>query len=144
MEAEKVLGPNLLRKAAGKTVILLLSLVILAAAAYGRDFTVRRSADGYTFDIAIDRNPPVLGLNGLKVEVKDAQGKPVANIPLTVNYYMPPMPGMPPMNYTVRAVPRGSGYGVTMDLIMRGPWNIVIRATVQGKTVRVTVPIDVR
>ena len=144
MEAEKVLGPNLLLKPAVRTVIILLSFVILAPVAHGRDFTVRRNVDGYTFDIAIDRNPPVLGLNGLKVELKDMQGKPVANIPLTVNYYMPPMPGMPPMNYTVNAVPRGNGYSVTMDLIMRGPWNIVIRAAVQGKSLRVTVPIDVR
>jgi hypothetical protein len=144
MEAEKVLGPSLLQKPAGKAVIVFLCLVVFAPTALGRDFTVRRNVDGYTFDIAIDRNPPVLGLNGLKVEVKDAQGKNVVNIPLTVNYYMPPMPGMPPMNYTVNALPRGNGYGVTMDLIMRGPWNIVIRATVQGKLLRITVPIDVR
>jgi hypothetical protein len=126
-------------------IVMILSLVwISTSIAHGRDFMVRRNVDGYTLDIAINRNPPILGPNGLKVEVRDVAGKPVANIPVTVNYYMPPMPGMPPMNYTVKAVPRGAGYTMTMDLIMTGPWNIVIRATVPGKPLRVTVPIDVR
>ncbi len=127
-----------------RTLIVLLSVWICAPAAYGRDFTVRRTVDGYTVDIAINRNPPVLGPNRLKVEVKDSTGRPVAGISVTVNYYMPPMPGMPPMNYTVKAQPQGAAYSVTMDLIMTGPWNIVVRATVPGKPLRVTVPIDVR
>lgn len=128
----------------GKITIALLLVWIFVPMAYGRDFTVRRIVDGYTLDIAINRNPPVSGPNVLKVEVKDPQGKAVTHIPVMVNYYMPPMPGMPPMNYTVKALPQGNGYNVTMDLIMTGPWNIVIRATVPGKSLKVTVPIDVR
>ena len=95
-------------------------------------------------DIAINRNPPIVGPNGLKVEVKDPQGKFAVNLPVTVNYYMPPMPGMPPMNYTVKAEPKGTGYQMTMNLIMTGPWNIVIRVALPNKTLRITVPIDVR
>jgi hypothetical protein len=125
-------------------VIVVVLLGISVPQAQGRDFTVRRKVDGYTLDIAINRNPPILGLNELRIEVKDPQGKPFAQMPVIVNYYMPPMPGMPPMNYTVNAAPRGAGYIVTMDLIMTGPWNIVIKAAVPGKQLRVTVPIDVR
>jgi len=61
-----------------------------------------------------------------------------------VNYSMPPMPGMPPMNYTVRADASGDGYLAVMNLIMRGPWNIVITVRDRAKLGRVIFPIDVR
>jgi hypothetical protein len=112
--------------------------------AYSRDYTMRRQINGYTMDISINRNPPIIGKNIILIEIKDPFGKVLINSNVSVNYYMPPMPGMPPMNYTVQASPRGSGYAATMDLIMTGPWNIVIRANTAGKPLRMTVPIDVR
>jgi hypothetical protein len=126
--------------------VLILSLLILLSfpPAYGRDFAVRRNVDGYTLDVTIDQNPPILGKNDIRVEIRDSLGKYVVDVPVTVNYFMPPMPGMPPMNYTLKASPRGSGYSTTMDLTMKGPWNIVIRANVAGKQLRMTVLIDVR
>jgi hypothetical protein len=139
-----VRGPAVLGKFGLCMMIVAVLLGISVPQVQGRDFTVRRKVDGYTLDIAINRNPPILGLNRLRIEVKDPQGKSPAQMPVTVNYYMPPMPGMPPMNYTVNAAPSGAGYNVTMDLIMTGPWNIVIKAAVPGKQLRVTVPIDVR
>jgi hypothetical protein len=51
---------------------------------------------------------------------------------------------MAPMNYTVQASPKGDGYLVIMDLIMTGPWNIVIKTNVAGKRLAATFPIDVR
>jgi len=127
-----------------KSLMVILLIFLGMSIAYGRDYAVRRKIDGYTVDVSINRNPPILGKNDLRVEIKDSLGKYVLNMPVTVNYYMPPMPGMPPMNYTVQASPRGSGYGVTMDLIMTGPWNIVIKVNTAGKPLRMTVPIDVR
>ncbi len=121
-----------------------LLILVSAVPAYAKDFAVRRNIDGYTLDVAINQNPPILGKNDLRVEIKDSTGTYVVGAPVTVNYFMPPMPGMPPMNYTVKASSRGSGYGATMDLIMKGPWNIVVKATVGGKQLRMTVLIDVR
>lgn len=92
----------------------------------------------------LTRNPPVLGRNDVKVEIKDASGRPVSNAVVSINYFMPPMPGMPPMNYTVPAPLKGSEYTATMDLIMRGPWNIIVKGIVAGKLLRMTVVIDVR
>ena len=112
--------------------------------AFGRDYTIRRKIDGYTVDISINRNPPIIGKNDIRIEIKDPFGKDVINPPVTVNYFMPPMPGMPPMNYTVQASPGSSGYKATMDFIMTGPWNIVVKANTPGKPLRMTVPIDVR
>lgn len=112
--------------------------------ALGKDYAMRRKVDGYTMDISINRNPPIIGKNNMRIEIKDPSGKDVINAPVTVNYFMPPMPGMPPMNYTVQAPSRGSGYEVSMDFIMTGPWNIVIRANTSGKLLRMMIPIDVR
>jgi hypothetical protein len=108
------------------------------------DYRVRKTAEGLTFDIAINRNPPVLGDNEIRIEIKDPQGNPVLDAEVLVNYYMPPMPRMAPMNYTTNAELKGEKYRATMDLIMAGPWNIVTRARVQGKWLRVVFPIDVR
>jgi hypothetical protein len=108
------------------------------------DYRVRKNAEGLSFDIAINRNPPVMGDNEIRIEIKDLQGNPVLDAEVLVNYYMPPMPRMPPMSYTVPAPVKGKEYHATMALIMAGPWNIITRARVQGKWVRVVFPIDVR
>ncbi|HTY23690.1 MAG TPA: FixH family protein [Desulfomonilaceae bacterium] len=124
--------------------ILVLLALICVTLTHARDYAVRRKADAYTVDIAINRNPPVTGKNEIRIEIKDPSGKYIAGVPVSVNYYMPPMPGMPPMNYTVNASPSGDGYSATMDLIMAGPWNIIIKTVVAGKQLKVATPIDVR
>jgi hypothetical protein len=111
---------------------------------WGGDYKVRRAVEEYTLDITLKRNPPIMGKNDIRIEIKDARGQYIINAPVTVNYYMPPMPGMPLMNYTLKATSHGSGYMATMDFIMTGPWNIVVRANTTGKQLRLTVPIDVR
>jgi hypothetical protein len=126
---------------------LMLALVVLftpGEPCEAGDYRVRKNAEGLTFDIAINRNPPVLGDNEIRIEIRDPQGKPVLDAEVLVNYYMPPMPKMAPMNYTVLASLKGKEYRATMDLIMTGPWNIIIRAKTQGKLLRMTFPIDVR
>jgi hypothetical protein len=123
---------------------LFLTIVVTASVSFARDFTARKKIDGYTVDVAINRNPPIVAKNELLVGIKDALGKPVSDLKVMVNYYMPPMPGMAPMNYTVRASPKGDGYLVIMDLIMTGPWNIVVKTSVAGKRLSATFPIDVR
>jgi hypothetical protein len=130
-------------------VILSLAAALLILSAEGRpcdagDYRVRKNVEGFTFDIAIGRNPPVLGDNDIRIEIKTLQGNPVPGAEVLVNYYMPPMPNMPPMNYTIPAPLKGNEYRATMDLIMTGPWNIAIRARLDGKWLRVAFPIDVR
>ena len=117
---------------------------MLVPMAWGGDYKVRRTLEGHTMDVTLKRNPPIMGKNDIRIEIKDSGGQFVINNLVTVNYYMPPMPGMPPMNYTLKAAPNGSGYMATMDFIMTGPWNIVVKTTVAGKQLRLTVPIDVR
>jgi len=108
------------------------------------DYRVRKNINGLTFDIAINRNPPVLGNNEIRIDIRDPLGNPILDAEVLVNYYMPPMPRMAPMNYTISAPLKGEEYRAVMDLIMTGPWNIIARAMIQGKWIRVTFPIDVR
>ena len=126
---------------------LALALLVIPAvqpACEAADYRVRKNAEGLTFDIAINRNPPVLGDNEIRIEIKDPQGNPVLDAEVLVNYYMPPMPNMAPMNYTIPAPLKGKEYRAVMDLIMTGPWNIITRARIQGRWIRVVFPIDVR
>ena len=122
----------------------LVVFLMLAPAGEAGDFRVRKNAEGLAFDISINRNPPVRGDNEIRIEIRDAEGHAVLDAEVLVNYYMPPMPRMAPMNYTVPAPLKGKEYRAVMDLIMTGPWNIVTRARIQGRWVRVVFPIDVR
>ena len=121
-----------------------LLLFVFLETVEARDYRVRKKAGGYTFDIALNRNPPVLGDNDIRIHIKDAQGNPVQDVRVLVTYYMPPMSGMPPMNYTIPTQLKNKAYCATMDLIMTGPWNIVIRLRNQGKWMKIIFPIDVR
>jgi hypothetical protein len=117
---------------------------ILVPYAHGRDFIVKKTIKGYKMTVTLSQNPPILGNNDIRIEIMDSNGKPVTDAIAIVNYFMPPMPGMPPMNYKVKAAPDDTEYNATMDLIMEGPWNINILAKVAGSRLKMTVLIDVR
>ena len=122
-----------------------LLLVFLAASlSEARDFRVRKRVGNFIVDATLDKNPPVLGNCDIRIEIRDGQGAAVTGSRVTVNYYMPPMPGMVPMNYTIQATPRGSSHVASMNFIMTGPWNIVIHFTAGGRSWNITFPIDVR
>lgn len=109
-----------------------------------REYKARKKTADYSVEMSIDRNPPIVDKNILSLEIKDAYGKYVNDAKVLVNYYMPPMPGMPPMNYKTLAKLSGNTYVVVMDLIMSGPWNIVIKISRAGKIETVRFAIDVR
>jgi hypothetical protein len=48
------------------------------------------------------------------------------------------------MNYTVPAGSESDEYTATMDFIMTGPWNIVVKVNDGKNSWRATFPIDVR
>lgn len=127
--------------AAGLLAILLILCLALPADA---DYRVRRKTPNHVVDASINRNPPIMGENTIRIEIRDAGGRTLTGARVSVNYYMPPMPGMVPMNYTIPAAPDGSGYTAKMNFIMTGPWNIVIRVESGGSPWRITFPIDVR
>jgi hypothetical protein len=124
--------------------VMVLALLLTADTSFAREYKARKKTADYTVEMSIDRNPPIVDKNTLSLEIKDTNGKHVTDARVLVNYYMPPMPGMPPMNYKTLAKLSGNTYAVIMDLIMSGPWNIVIKISRAGKIETVRFAIDVR
>lgn len=119
-------------------------ILLVTSVAYARDFKLRKRSGNLTVEIKIDRNPPIVGKNEITLTIKDTGGRNITDAKVIVNYYMPPMPRMPPMNYKTVAQLHGSEYRAVMALIMTGPWNIVVKILRTGKTSSVVFSIDVR
>jgi hypothetical protein len=128
-----------------KKLAFVLLLLIFAADAdllYGRGLETQKRAGDYDVLIRLERYPPVLGDNPIEVEIKEHQGKAVTDAKVLINYYMPPMPRMAPMNYKTAAEPSGEKYKTTMNIIMSGPWVIRVLITRGGKTSLVKMNVD--
>lgn len=128
-----------------KKLIAVAVLVILSAGAvYAKGYEVKKKAGDYEVEVTIDRNPPVVGDNAVSIEIKDKAGQSVKDGKVVVDYSMPAMPGMPPMNYKADAVLKGDVFAATMNLSMAGPWNIVVKITRDGKTSNMRFTIDAK
>jgi len=112
----------------------LFMLCFLAGTGGAASLADSKKAGDYDVGIRMDRNPPILGINNLEVEIRGAGGAAVTDAKVLVNYYMPPMPRMAPMNYRVDAPYRGGKYRVAMNFIMEGPWVIAVKINHLGKT----------
>ena len=110
-----------------------LILLLIPGIAIPKGYELKRKAGEYEAEVKIDRYPPVLGDNKIEIEIKDAGGKSITDAKVLVNYYMPPMPRMAPMNYITDAKLKGEKYKATMNFIMSGPWIIAIKINHAGK-----------
>ena len=118
-------------------------VLLFSQSAAAADYKVRKKAGDYTVTMTIDRNPPIVAKNRLALDIRDKSGQSVTDASVSVNYFMPPMPGMAPMNYTAPAQLRGREYLMTMDLIMAGPWIIIAKISRPGSQVTVRFAISV-
>ncbi len=59
-----------------------------------------------------------------------------------MNYYMPTMPRMVPMNYKTKASPQSEKYEAKMNIIMAGPWYIRIIIRHAGKIATTRFNVD--
>jgi len=108
-------------------------LFLIPGLIYAKTYEVRKKVGDYEAEVRIDRNPPAVGDNNIEIEIRDGAGKPVTDAKVLVNYYMPPMPRMAPMNYKTDAKLKGEKYKATMNLIMSGPWVIAVKINLEGK-----------
>ncbi len=125
-----------------KTAIFTMVFLLLAGIAYAKDYEVNKKVGEYDVEVKIDKNPPVVGDNAITIEIKDESGKYVIDAKVRVDYSMPAMPGMPPMNYKEDAVLSGNSYRAVMNLSMSGPWNIAVKIKKDGKTKTVRFNVD--
>jgi len=109
-----------------KFITFFLIFCLIPGIAFARSYEMKKTGE-YETEVRINRSPPVVGDNRIEIEVKDGQGKPVTDAKVLINYYMPPMPRMAPMNYTTNAKLKGEKYKAIMNFIMSGPWIIAIK-----------------
>lgn len=121
-----------MRKGKENLVLSILILVLATSVAYAKDLEVTRKAGEYDVTVRIDRNPPIVGSNSIEIWIRKA-GNPVTDAKVLINYYMPPMPRMAPMNYKTDAKLKKENYKATMNFIMAGPWYIAIIINREGK-----------
>ncbi len=117
-----------------KIFISILVLFFIAGTAYTKGYEAKKKVGGYEAEVKMDRSPPVVGDNNIEIEIKDAGGNNLTDAKILVNYYMPPMPRMAPMNYTTDAKLKGEKYKAKMNFIMSGPWIIAVKINHAGKT----------
>ena len=72
-----------------------------------RRLEARQAVGDYEVGITINRNPPSVGENPIEIEIKGPGGRRITEAQVLVNYYMPPMPRMAPMNFTTPAGLKG-------------------------------------
>ena len=112
--------------------------------AIAKDFAVTKKAGDYTVVVTIDKNPPTTGDNNLAVAVKDKSGADVTDAKVSVEYSMPAMPGMPPMNYKTNAELAGKQYKTKLNFSMSGSWNVTVKVAQGGKTAQAKFTVDAR
>ena len=127
-----------------KQLLLMLILSLIPFPANAASLELLKRTPEYEVAASINRNPPILGDNNLTLTLKGTDGKKITQANILVNYYMPPMPRMAPMNYITPAALKGDSYGTTLHLIMEGPWIIALKITLNGKTSTVKFNIDAR
>ncbi len=114
-------------------VLSLVLAVLVTLFACSKGYETQKTADDVKITLSVDRYPLVKGDNTLNVKVVDTSGKPVADAAVTVRYFMPPMPGMAPMEYTAQAVSKGDRYAVAANFPMEGGWKTEVSVARQGK-----------
>jgi hypothetical protein len=119
-------------------------MCLAAGMAAAKSYELQKKSGDYTLDIRLDKNPPVVGDNLMELTIKDTDGKAVTDAKVAVNYTMPPMSGMAPMNYKTDAVLKGEKYQATLKFSMSGSWNVEVKISRADKTTPVKFNVDVK
>jgi hypothetical protein len=79
------------------------------------------------------------------VKIADAEGRTINDATVSMRYFMPPMPGMAPMEYKTQAVLKGDGYSLSANIPMEGGWKAEVSVMRGGKpAVTTTFNVDAR
>jgi len=127
-----------------KLAIVLLVLLAITTLAYAKGYELNKQAGPYSVKVMLDKNPPVSGDNTVTVAVKDAAGKAVTDVKVSLNYEMPAMPGMPAMRYTAPTTLQGQVYTGKMNFSMTGAWNVKVNIMSKGGTYSIKFNTDVQ
>lgn len=107
-----------------------------------KSYETKKTVANYEVYLTMEKNPPIIGENPIEIGITDGAGKSVTDARVLVNYYMPPMPRMAPMNYTTEAPLKKQKYRAAMKFIMAGPWYIAVKIHHGGKIMSVKINVD--
>ncbi len=111
-------------------------LIVAAVAAFwgcSKGYEVKKTSGDVNIALSVGAYPLIKGDNTLVVKVTDSAGKPVTDGQVKVRFYMPPMPGMAPMELLVQATAKGSDFVAPVNVAMEGGWKADVTVTRQGK-----------
>lgn len=123
--------------------VLAVFCLFIPGLSHGRNLELKDRAGEYDVEIRLSRNPPVIGKNLIEVQIKDPSGQAIKVTGVVINYYMPPMPRMAPMNYVIQAEADRTKYRATLNFVMAGPWVIAVKISAAGKTRTAKFHLDV-
>ena len=102
-------------------------------------------AGSYSIQVTFDKERPVLGPNRVEVTVTDAASQPVPGAQMKIDYFMPSLPGRPPMmSYSTAAKPVDGTYEATVDLTMKGLWKMIVSITAARQTEKAAFAFEVK
>jgi len=129
-----------------RKVMLAVALFIIAVPLFSEEaYRLSGKAGNYTVTVTLDKARPVEGENRIHVQIADKASRPVRDARVAVEYFMPSLPGKPPMmDYKTTATPAGDAYETTLDLKMPGEWRAVVSITKGKQTAKSTFPFEVR
>jgi hypothetical protein len=123
-------------------IIAILFLFLTASVAHAGGLKFEKKVREYLIRVEIDRNPLIIGDNDIQIDIKDDSGRSITDAEVLVNYYMPPMPRMVPMNYKTKADLSKDKYTATLNIIMVGPWYIRIIIDRAGEIATIKFNVD--
>ncbi len=125
--------------------VLVVAMALPLITGCSKGYVSQKTEDSMSITLKADRYPLVKGDNNLSVSIADASGKTVTDAAVQVRYYMPPMPGMAPMEFNAATQAKGGGYACTANIPMEGGWKIDATVTQPGKpAVTATFNVDAR
>ncbi len=125
--------------------VFVLFSVALGGWSFSKGYESQKKAGGLGISLKAERYPLVKGDNLLTLIVTDSAGKPVTNAKVDIRFYMPPMPGMAPMEDRAQPRLKGNEYSFTINPGMEGGWKLEATVEQPGKTpATVTFNLDAR
>ncbi len=89
-------------------------------------------------DMSTEPDPPRKGANTVRVKVTGTDGKPVAGVQVTANFFMPAMPamGMAAAHAVATLADKGNGsYEGLLQLASGGTWSVTVTVQRGGQTI---------
>ncbi len=124
-----------------------LAVLFAAIFAFGcsKGYESQKTADDLTVTLSVGSYPLVKGDNALSVKTADSSGKAVTDAVVSARFFMPPMPGMAPMEFNTQATPKGNVFTFSINPPMEGGWKVEVSIARPGKpAVTATFNLDVR